>query len=353
MGRKTSSDAPRLRGDRDAIAKPGDSHASALRVRLRGGHEPFGNAKVPNDELVDFQSSDSGATDGQPTDGKSADGHGTDRDCTQGQRAKCLRSAPRRSNFASTRSAGFQGQVAGERLFHRVATRKVMRWYSQHGCVSALGSAARPSAAGGRRTRPRKGCGGAHPEAWRELPDEQALRFGKTMPIGLMRCGRVESKTLEQTNRSLVFGFDSGQVPIDTIGFCQVLEHGLRCRARIPSAPVPAGQYKRNPRTAGRDDCGLHKADRRLTRRTNHPIEPALAAVRRGARLEPRIDAAKVFDGGRRWMVEVAMNVRIGENLEHGLRMRRGQRLEHKLPGGECLHAPCGWSSVAAAAGSP
>jgi len=42
---------------------------SVLRVRRSWNLELFGNAKVPNDKLVNFQSADSGTTNGQSANG--------------------------------------------------------------------------------------------------------------------------------------------------------------------------------------------------------------------------------------------------------------------------------------------
>ena len=64
---------------------------SVLGFRLRWDVKLFGNAKPPDHELVDFQSSDSGATYCQFTDGNSTDGQRADGDCTQCQSAKYLR----------------------------------------------------------------------------------------------------------------------------------------------------------------------------------------------------------------------------------------------------------------------
>jgi hypothetical protein len=57
------------------------SRLSAIRARLWRGLELFGNAKAPNDELVNLQSSDPGTTNGQSTNGYRTDGYCTDRKC--------------------------------------------------------------------------------------------------------------------------------------------------------------------------------------------------------------------------------------------------------------------------------
>jgi hypothetical protein len=90
---------------------------AACRRRL----EFFGNAKVPNDKLVNFESSDSGATNCQSTDGHSVDGQCADSDCTQRERAKCLRCHARCSKFVRARSIGFLRRAAREMSVHSIA----------------------------------------------------------------------------------------------------------------------------------------------------------------------------------------------------------------------------------------
>jgi hypothetical protein len=62
----------------------------ALSIRLRRGHELFGNAKAPNDKLVNFQSPDLRSTDCQFTNGHRTDGDRAN--CGGAQRKRTKRS---------------------------------------------------------------------------------------------------------------------------------------------------------------------------------------------------------------------------------------------------------------------
>jgi hypothetical protein len=60
-------------------------------VAIRWCLQLLGNAKVSDNELVDFEPTDSGAADRQPTNSESADGQRTNRDCGERQRPNRMR----------------------------------------------------------------------------------------------------------------------------------------------------------------------------------------------------------------------------------------------------------------------
>lgn len=67
-------------------------HAWLARLaRLLWGLQVIDYAKVPNDKLVNLQSSDARTTDCQSTNGYSTDGQCTDSECAQRQRAESWR----------------------------------------------------------------------------------------------------------------------------------------------------------------------------------------------------------------------------------------------------------------------
>jgi hypothetical protein len=64
-----------------------------------------------------------------------------------------------------------------------------------------------------------------------------------------------------------------------------------------------------------------------------------LISVRRFAPFEPCVDALKMFERRRRRIVEISIDGRVAENLEHGARVSHNERLENKPGGAKGLHA--------------
>ena len=83
----------------------------------------------------------------------------------------------------------------------------------------------------------------------------------------------------------------------------------------------------------------MNVPDRRLSKRTDDPVEPMFAAVRRLPCFQARVHAGKMLDCRRRWVVEVAIKLRLGENLEHGFGVSRHQWLKDEVAGCQCSHA--------------
>src|SRR5450432_390212 len=149
----------------------------------------------------------------------------------------------------------------------------------------------------------------------------------------------MEAETFQQSDRAKVIGFDRGEEPVDSVIQLQMFKHGSHRRTREAAAPMLSGKNIGDPGVALSGHGGLHIAQQRPCWRTQYPVQPALPAVGRLARFEPLVDAAEMLDRRRRRIVEVAVDLRVREKLEHRLCMGRDQRLEHQRSGVDGLHA--------------
>ena len=107
---RAAADVRNLRVEADATG--GDFKGLMLGAGWGWDLERIQHPKVPHDELINFQSSDGGATDCQSTDRNRPQGERTQRDRTQRQRSDRLRRGARCAALGA-RSVGWFAQAVG------------------------------------------------------------------------------------------------------------------------------------------------------------------------------------------------------------------------------------------------
>src|SRR5215203_731674 len=82
------------------------------------GLELLRDEKAPNDQLVDFQSTDSGSANRQSTDGDGTDGNGTDREGAQHEATDCKGASCKRTDRSCAGVRALQWATEGVPGFH-------------------------------------------------------------------------------------------------------------------------------------------------------------------------------------------------------------------------------------------
>src|SRR5690349_3557884 len=156
----------------------------------------------------------------------------------------------------------------------------------------------------------------------------------------LFRSGERETERFEEPDRARVRGFDARHEAPDPVFGAQMLAHERDGIATDTDALVPPADDIRDPRTAHSDEHrSLHVAERFSGARPDQPVQPELRSIRRPPGFPPLVALRELRLRTRRLMLEVRVELRIGQERKQLAGMPRLQRLEDERRAGDGHHS--------------